>query len=1015
MTHQETSPFPQNRRRKRIVIRFMALFVMTIGLALPFITVFADVPGITSSPVTEAVAEQVYNYTVIATGVPAPTFTLTTAPQGMIINEVSGVIEWTPSLAQTGDANVTVLATNVDGTDSQSFTIAVASLPEITSVPGTEAAAGQPYTYTVAATGDPAPTFTLSTSPAGMLIDELSGQITWTPVDATDANVTVNAINAAGSDSQSFAINVSQVPTITSTPVTIGTVNDLYEYAVAANGDPSPTFTLTTAPTGMTIDNVSGLISWTPQAPGVHDVTVEAVNPLGTAAQSFAVTVNAVCPTGMVSYWRLDETSGTVFADYFGTNPASFAGTGSPGYVTGVVDGAVDLPGTNQLLGTANTGNPTSALTLLAWIKPDDLSTRDRGIISKDGAFSLTVESDGDKISFTVGNSTYYEFEPNVPANFIPEKKWTFVAATFDGATKRMRIYINGTEVGNVVGTISSLGNSSTPYVLGWDANFETNRYLDGAIDETAVFNRVLTPAEIQLQYSRTLADQGYCDALDVAPQFVSTPAKTTTAGLLYTYDANASGSPAITYSLLTPPVGMTIDSVTGVVSWIPTTPDDFFIRVRATNVAGFRTQTYTLTVTAVGPQIISTPIENAITGYPYTYDVNATGQPTPTYTLQTPVPVGMTIDEASGVISWPSPVTGSHNVIVIAANSGGSDQQSFTIDVAEPSSVCPANMFSYWRLDETTGTIFADSFGINDATFSGTGSPGFTTGQVKGAVNLNGSNQKLSSANTSNPTNAVTLMAWINPDNFDGTADRGIISKNGAFVLEVETAVGGDGTHNGLSFTIMGDDNDIDNIANDYLEFEPNIPANQIPVGTWTHVAATFDITSKVATIYINGQVISSTALAITIGNPISAYNIGYTQPFDTDRYFDGIIDEAAVFDEALSLSEIQEIYNNSLVGDTYCEIVPKITSQPVTIGEAQKLYTYDVDATGNPAPTYILTNYPAGMTIDANTGIINWTPTSSGTFAVSVQAQNFAGFQQQDFQIIIPDYQLFLPMIIR
>ena len=1088
MTENENEQPQNNQTFRRSIFRMLTVFLLVLGLIVPFAAVFAAIPSISSSPITEGVVGQSYSYTVVASGPPAPTFTLTTAPDGMVIDEVSGEISWTPGTTQTGSADVTVVATNIDGTDTQIFAIDVASLPNITSLAVTDAVVDQAYSYTVIATGEPAPTFTLSTFPAGMTVDEFTGEISWTPTDATNVDVTVQAVNAAGMDTQSFTIDVTQVPTftsspitmatvgvaysytavaagdpsptftlttaptgmiideftgevnwtptdatdanvtiqavnsagtadqsfsiivtevptITSTPITTGTVNTLYEYTVLATGDPSPTFTLTTAPTGMTINDVSGLISWTPQDPGVYDVTVEAVNSAGTADQSFAVVVDAVCPAGALSYWRLDETSGTSFADYLGANPALFAGAGSPGFVSGVVNGAVDMTGSNQRLETSNAANPSAELTVMAWVNPDDLGPPDRGILSKEDAFSLGIESDGDQISFSIINGgQYFEFEPDVPENMIAENEWAFIAATFDGVTRILRIYINGTEVGNTVGPFSAVDGVVTAYQIGWDANFETNRFFDGTVDEVAVYDRALTPSEIQLQYSRTLAGEGYCDAGNAAPNIVSTPTTNTTAGLTYTYDVNASGNPGITYSLVNPPTGMTIDSVTGVITWVPTVSGDFTIRVRATNSEGQDSQNYTLTVTAVAPDIISSPVTGAITGHLYTYDVDATGLPAPTYSLTTN-PAGMAIDPNTGIISWPSPTTGSHDVTVEASNDGGTDVQSFSIDVVEPSSVCPSNLFSYWRLDETTGTLFADSYGANDTTFSGTGNPSFTTGQVNGALNFNGSDQRLTSASTSNPTSAVTLMAWINPDDLSGTNDRGIISKNGAFVLEIETAVGGIGSNNGLSFTI---------INGSFFEFEPNVPANSIPTNTWSHVVATFDGTT--ASIYINGQLVSSTASPLgSIGDTVSAFNIGYTDPFGTNRYFDGIIDEVAVFDEALTLNEIQEIYNNTLIGDTYCEIAPQITSQPITNGAINALFTYDVDATGNPEPTYILVNKPADMTIDANTGVISWTPTTYGTFNVSVQAQNFAGFEQQDFQIVVPAFEIYLPMILR
>jgi hypothetical protein len=67
-----------------------------------------------------------------------------------------------------------------------------------------------------------------------------------------------------------------------------------------------------------------------------------------------------------------------------------------------------------------------------------------------------------------------------------------------------------------------------------------------------------------------------------------------------------------------------------------------------------------------------------------------------------------------------------------------------------------------------------------------------------------------------------------------------------------------------------------------------------------------------------------------------------------------------------------------------------PTITSTPVTTAAVGELYTYDVDATGDPAPTYSLTTFPSGMTINENTGLIEWTPAAPGDADVTVVASN-------------------------
>jgi len=259
-------------------------------------------PQIISTPVTTAAVGQPYVYDVDANGIPEPNYALLESPAGMDINSVSGLIQWTPDVNQVGDVNVTVEALNAAGSDTQSFTITVSGIaPQIISTPVTTAAVGQPYVYDVNATGTPEPNYALLESPAGMDINTVSGLIQWTPSaeQIGDVNVTVEALNAAGSDTQSFTITVWGIaiaPQIISTPVTTAAVGQPYVYDVNATGTPEPNYALLESPAGMDINTVSGLIQWTPDINQIGDinVTVQALNAAGSDTQSFTITVSNV-------------------------------------------------------------------------------------------------------------------------------------------------------------------------------------------------------------------------------------------------------------------------------------------------------------------------------------------------------------------------------------------------------------------------------------------------------------------------------------------------------------------------------------------------------------------------------------------------------------------------------------------------------------------------------------------------------------------------------------------------
>jgi choice-of-anchor C domain-containing protein len=178
--------------------------------------------------------------------------------------------------------------------------------PSILSYPVTRGRTGNAYAYQLRA-GDPDAgevlSYALTAPPDGMSISSM-GRITWTPglAQAGPHRVQVQVTDKTGRfASQSFllfieAVVVNNPPAFTSTPISSAATGQSYAYAAKAV-DPDAgdflSFSLTTAPTGMTI-NGAGVLSWTPQIAqvGSHPVTVR-VQDLGGLfdTQSFTVTV----------------------------------------------------------------------------------------------------------------------------------------------------------------------------------------------------------------------------------------------------------------------------------------------------------------------------------------------------------------------------------------------------------------------------------------------------------------------------------------------------------------------------------------------------------------------------------------------------------------------------------------------------------------------------------------------------------------------------------------------------
>ena len=128
----------------------------------------------------------------------------------------------------------------------------------------------------------------------------------------------------------------NQSPTITSTPITTATVDVLYTYDVnATDPDIGDTliYSLTTSPSGMTINSTTGVIGWTPTSTQIGDnaVTVEVSDGSLSDTQSFTITVHdvldyiVVLPETMIFFVGESQTITSITAHYNDGSSANIA------------------------------------------------------------------------------------------------------------------------------------------------------------------------------------------------------------------------------------------------------------------------------------------------------------------------------------------------------------------------------------------------------------------------------------------------------------------------------------------------------------------------------------------------------------------------------------------------------------------------------------------------------------------------------------------------------------------
>src|SRR5437899_4202772 len=102
------------------------------------------------------------------------------------------------------------------------------------------------------------------------------------------------------------------------------------------------------------------------------------------------------------------------------------------------------------------------------------------------------------------------------------------------------------------------------------------------------------------------------------------------------------------------------------------------------------------------------------------------------------------------------------------------------------------------------------------------------------------------------------------------------------------------------------------------------DISPNPIPNGEWAHLAIVSDGSPGTMKMYTNGFLAGSRAHSLP-GNNAFAFNIGGGGVFDaTGNFFNGQIDEVAIFDKALTADQIAKHYYSAVAS------APVIVQQP-------------------------------------------------------------------------------------
>jgi hypothetical protein len=337
---------------------------------------------------------------------------------------------------------------------------------------------------------------------------------------------------------------------------------------------------------------------------------------------------------------------------------------------------------------------------------------------------------------------------------------------------------------------------------------------------------------------------------------------------------------------------------------------------------------------TDIGPSFVQQPLsQNAVVGNNVTLAVIAAGS----------LPLAYQWEKDGGILSGATQSSltltkvqlsdsGAYSVVVSnGAGSVTSVPANLSIGAAPLCQAPPAGLVGWWKGDGNANNSVG---GNNGSMQNGVSLP---AGEVGQAFGFNGINQfvQIQDAPALNPTNALTIETWVYVSGNPNTDVAVVAAKQNPNVIQYQLLT--HYTGNRLVFR------PIISVPSGLAYFDGNAA---LQFNTWYHVAMTYDGASL--RLYVNGTLdggVAASGPIVATGQALYFGGLG-TGPW----FFNGRVDEVSLYSRALSVSEIQAIYNAGSAGKCVGTIAPSLVTQPqgiiATIGGNA---TFNVGAAGS------------------------------------------------------------------
>jgi chitodextrinase len=247
------------------------------------------------------------------------------------------------------------------------------------------------------------------------------------------------------------------------------------------------------------------------------------------------------------------------------------------------------------------------------------------------------------------------------------------------------------------------------------------------------------------------------------------------------------------------------------------------------------------------------------------------------------------------------------------------------------------SGMVGYWNFDESSGTsVFDNSGGNNTGTISGSGLTRVAGRVGTGALSFAGGNGKVTIPHTAslNLTSSFTLAAWLRPATLSSRQTALYKGSAGACSYWIQTVGNDPSSGMGLSST-----------CSSYREHIATTVNAQI--NTWYHVTAVFNNAANTFKIYVNGTQVYTATETRTPAATSEALIFGQS-PYAGGNFerWNGHLDEVRIYNRALSVQEVADVYNDQGNQDIQAPSVPtNVSATPVSSTQINLSWTASTD----------------------------------------------------------------------